>query len=341
MSSPSPSRASASPAVARRRRRRVDRASTARRARNVADVSASSSRDDGSQRRRLRAGASSTSSSSSSSSSGAIASSLRAGVISGAAAAASCQLLLFPLNTLKTRAQARALGARMTRDDLRLLYRGLLPDLFGTVPGTALFMATYETAKKNFGQSPSAAAAAGALAASVVLAPMEVISRRMQVGRVSLITAVRLSARKSDLFVGFGSFLARELPFDCVQMSAFETMKKATLAVRKNRDPNAPLSARETATLGGIAGCVTGVLTTPFDVCRTATVCAASLGIDPKTFPKGLAGVKHLANTFGWKFFFRGAAPRALEIGLGGIIYFSALEATRDIIESVDKKSPR
>ena len=53
----------------------------------------------------------------------------------GAAAAASCQLLLFPLNTLKTRAQARAFGARMTRDDLRMLYRGLVPDLFGTVPG--------------------------------------------------------------------------------------------------------------------------------------------------------------------------------------------------------------
>lgn len=267
-----------------------------------------------------------------------MASSLRVGVVTGAAAAASCQLLLFPLNTLKTRAQARALGARMTRDDLRMLYRGLVPDLVGTVPGTALFMATYETAKTHFGQSPSAAAAAGALAASVVLAPMEVISRRMQVGRVSLMTAVRLSARKRDLFVGFGSFLARELPFDCVQMSAFETMKKATLAVRKTLDPNASLSARETAALGGIAGCVTGVLTTPFDVSRTATVCASSLGIDPKTFPKGLAGVKHLANTFGWKFFFRGAAPRALEIGLGGIIYFSALEATRDVIESGDKK---
>lgn len=336
MSSPSPARASAPPAVARRRRRRVDRASTECRARNVADVSTSSSRDDARTRRpRRRADASA---SASFSASGTVASSLRVGVVTGAAAAASCQLLLFPLNTLKTRAQVRALGARMTRDDLRMLYRGLVPDLIGTVPGTALFMATYETAKTHFGQSPSAAAAAGALAASVVLAPMEVISRRMQVGRVSLMTAVRLSARKRDLFVGFGSFLLRELPFDCVQMSAFETMKKATLAVRKKLDPNASLSARETAALGGIAGCVTGVITTPFDVSRTATVCASSLGIDPKTFPKGLAGVKHLANTFGWKFFFRGAAPRALEIGLGGIIYFSALEATRDLIVSGDKK---
>ena len=335
MSSPSPARASAPPALARRRRR-FDRARPSRR---VADVSASPARDDATRRRRRRAEASSASSASASSSSAdTVASSLRVGVVSGAAAAASCQLLLFPLNTLKTRAQARALGARMTRDDLRMLYRGLVPDLFGAVPGTALFMATYETAKRNFGQTPARAAAAGALAASVVLAPMEVISRRMQVGRMSLMTAVRLSVRKRDLFLGFESFLTRELSFDCVQMSAFEAMKRATLTVRRARDPNASMSARETAAIGGVAGCVTGVLTTPFDVSRTAAVCASSLGIDPKTFPKGLAGVKHLANKFGWTFFFRGAAPRALEIGLGGIIYFSALEATRVAIEGADKK---
>ena len=153
MSSPSPARASAPPALARRRRR-FDRARPSRR---VADVSASPARDDATRRRRRRAEASSASSASASSSSAdTVASSLRVGVVSGAAAAASCQLLLFPLNTLKTRAQARAFGARMTRDDLRMLYRGLVPDLFGTVPGTALFMATYETAKRNFGQTPAA-----------------------------------------------------------------------------------------------------------------------------------------------------------------------------------------
>ena len=69
------------------------------------------------------------------------------------------------------------------------------------------------------------------MASSAVLAPMELIARRMQVSRLSLATAARLSARRGELFAGFGSFLARELPFDTIQMTAFEAMKRATLAI--------------------------------------------------------------------------------------------------------------
>jgi len=269
-----------------------------------------------------------------------LARSLRVGVASGACAGVACQLALFPLNTLKTRSQA---GGRLRADRL---YGGIAAELLGAAPGTALFMSAYECATKTMRLSPAIAAALGALASSAVLAPMELIARRMQVSRLSLATAARLSARRGELFAGFGSFLARELPFDTIQMTAFEAMKRATLAIEgatdasgKKKKKKKALGKRQTAIIGGVAGGVTGLVTTPFDVCRTAEVCASSMGIDLKTHPKGLAGVKRLKERFGMSFFFRGAAPRALEIGLGGVIYFSVIETARRYFESSSRET--
>ncbi len=266
--------------------------------------------------------------------------SLRVGIASGACAGIACQLVLFPLNTLKTRAQA---GGRLTADRL---YGGVAAELLGAAPGTAVFMSAYECAKSTLGLDPSIAAMLGALASSAVLAPMELIARRMQVSRLSLATAARLSARRGELFAGFGSFLARELPFDTIQMSAFEAMKRATLAIEGAADESGKktkkkraLGKRQTAIIGGVAGGLTGLVTTPFDVSRTAHVCASSMGIDLKTHPKGLAGLKRLKERFGMSFFFRGAAPRALEIGLGGVIYFTVIETTRRYFESSSRET--
>ena len=266
--------------------------------------------------------------------------SLRVGIASGACAGIACQLVLFPLNTLKTRAQA---GGRLTADRL---YGGVAAELLGAAPGTALFMSASECATSTLGLDPSIAAMLGALASSAVLAPMELIARRMQVSRLSLATAARLSARRGELFAGFGSFLARELPFDTIQMSAFEAMKRATLAIEGAADESGKktkkkraLGKRQTAIIGGVAGGLTGLVTTPFDVSRTAHVCASSMGIDLKTHPKGLAGLKRLKERFGMSFFFRGAAPRALEIGLGGVIYFTVIETTRRYFESSSRET--
>ena len=54
--------------------------------------------------------------------------SLRVGIASGACAGIACQLVLFPLNTLKTRAQA---GGRLTADRL---YGGVAAELLGAAP---------------------------------------------------------------------------------------------------------------------------------------------------------------------------------------------------------------
>jgi solute carrier family 25 S-adenosylmethionine transporter 26 len=271
-----------------------------------------------------------------------VANNLRAGVLAGSCAAMACQLVLFPVNTIKTRTQARAIGApgRLGARDFTQLYRGIVPDLIGAIPGTALFMGTYETLKKSFGANPGVAAACGALAASVVLAPMELLSRRMQANRMTLWTAVRIAARKREFGVGMASFLARELPFDMIQMSAFEMMK-STARRAKGGVGEAELAASETAVIGGAAGALTGLLTTPFDVSRTADVCAGSLGLNPKTHPGGLRGLRKLAESFGVRFFFRGAVPRMIEISLGGMIYFTVIERVRSFMDAREEEAKR
>ena len=75
--------------------------------------------------------------------------------------------------------------------------------------------------------------------------------------------------------------------------------------------------------LGAAAGAFTGMVTTPLDVARTAEVCAAAAGVECR----GASCLAALVQRGGPGVLLRGAAPRMLEISLGGAIYFSALEA--------------
>jgi solute carrier family 25 S-adenosylmethionine transporter 26 len=156
---------------------------------------------------------------------------------------------------------------------------------------------------------------------------MELISRRMQVRRTPLRLAVAASVRaRGGLFVGFGSFLARELPFDMIQMSCFEWMKSRVEGKGDKNGKKRALRARDTAALGGIAGAFTGLITTPFDVSRTASVCSKSLGLEKMS---GMRDVSRLM--------FRGAVPRMVEIGFGGIVYFSCIQATLRFLDDKEK----
>jgi hypothetical protein len=63
------------------------------------------------------------------------------GLLSGTAAGLTVNSCLFPLNTIKTRLQARAVGTAWRSPTLfKGLYRGFLIDTVGCIPGTGLFM---------------------------------------------------------------------------------------------------------------------------------------------------------------------------------------------------------
>ena len=99
----------------------------------------------------------------------------------------------YPLDTIKTRLQARLSGERVALR--RGLYRGLLGNLAGVAPASALFFAAYEPMKAALRRDDDGdggggdgakehllAGAVGGLVSSVVRVPTEVIKTRRQVG---------------------------------------------------------------------------------------------------------------------------------------------------------------
>src|SRR5689334_10452473 len=69
-------------------------------------------------------------------------------LVSGAMAGISVDLVLFPLDTIKTRLQSRK-GILSSGGFKRGLFQGLAPALLVSGPNAAIFFFTYECMKKN------------------------------------------------------------------------------------------------------------------------------------------------------------------------------------------------
>lgn len=112
------------------------------------------------------------------------------GMVAGAVAGAAVDLVLYPIDTIKTRLQTDSMK-ELNIEALPALYSGLVGSLAGHVPSSALFFAIYQTSKvywlePSFGQGAVAAqllaSALGNLGASTIRVPTEVVKTRLQVG---------------------------------------------------------------------------------------------------------------------------------------------------------------
>ena len=103
---------------------------------------------------------------------------------------------LYPLDTIKTRLQAMSSGgglrALLQSGGGKALYAGVLGNLAGVVPASAIFMGVYEPVKGATSRNvrsdrqflaPLAGGIAAGLAASIVRVPTEVVKQRMQTGK--------------------------------------------------------------------------------------------------------------------------------------------------------------
>ncbi|ACO64247.1 mitochondrial carrier family [Micromonas commoda] len=268
---------------------------------------------------------------------------------SGVVAGTAVEAALYPIDTIKTRLQAARGGAAVS---WRHLYKGLGGNLVGVVPACALFFAVYEPAKRALLPIPGdgdgegtaahhrrtavahlAAAASAGLASSLVRVPTEVVKTRMQTGQFSSArAALRHIVTKegrlaTGLFAGFGSFLLRDLPFDAIEFASYEQLK---LARRR------PLKQHESAVLGAIAGAVTGAVTTPLDVVKTRLMTQGAEGRgtgrgDGRRY-RGVADcVARMVREEGAFSLLKGIQPRVTFIGIGGGVFFFALEAAKGV----------
>ena len=260
--------------------------------------------------------------------------------LAGAVAGCAVEAALYPLDTLKTRLQAARAGTRALT--ARGAYAGVLGNLLGVAPASALFFAAYEPAKVALGRAAGrepgarehlAAAALGGLVSSVVRVPTEVIKTRRQVG-VGGAAGPRAIVRAhgvAGLFVGYWSFLLRDLPFDAIEFAGYEGLKNAWRET-VGRDS---LSAGEAGVLGAIAGAATGAVTTPLDVVKTR------LMTSPETYKSVAHCVRKTVVEEGAMALFKGVQPRVLWIGLGGACFFSVLETARGVFVSPEASTER
>ncbi|KAL5779031.1 hypothetical protein ACOSQ2_009768 [Xanthoceras sorbifolium] len=260
--------------------------------------------------------------------------------LAGGTAGVIVEAALYPIDTIKTRLQAARGGGKI---NLKGLYSGLVGNLAGVLPASAIFLGVYEPVKqkllKTLPENLSAlahltAGAVGGAASSLVRVPTEVIKQRMQTGQfASAPEAVRLIVRKEGfkgLYAGYGSFLLRDLPFDAIQFCIYEQLLLGyKLAAQRN------LSNAENAIIGAFAGGITGAITTPLDVIKTRLMVQGSAN-----HYKGICDcVRTIAREEGIHTLFKGMGPRVLWIGIGGSIFFGVLESTKEVLAQRHTKS--
>lgn len=236
-------------------------------------------------------------------------------VKAGAVAAFSIDLLVYPLDTIKTRIQSpdyatiyRSSSGTINRALFRGLYQGVGSVILATVPSAGAFFTTYEAAKASLlrlnDRLPSSsrlpepvvnslASSTGELVSCLILTPAEVLKQNAQVLTQSQTSTSASSARFTStsrqaltpflsrphlLFRGYGALVARNLPFTGLHFPMYEALKARIHAHRQaNGTATGSLLERGlvTAISAGASGSIAAVVTTPIDVVKTRIMLSA------------------------------------------------------------------
>ena len=228
----------------------------------------------------------------------------------GAVAALCVDLLVYPLDTLKTRVQSPSYAklyknsnGTANRALFRGLYQGVGSIILITIPSSGAFFTTYEALKFALNEYtppnssiyvPSAAihsvSSAGAeLVSCAILTPAEVLKQNAQVvlrdgktkrGWPTLEVLARFWRQPTKLWRGYTALAARNLPFTALQFPIFEHLKQHFMARRQEKKGRKSIDgiyerASVTAVSAAIAGSGAAWITTPIDVVKTRIMLAA------------------------------------------------------------------
>lgn len=246
--------------------------------------------------------------------------SLAAGGIAGTTA----DVVLFPLDTLKTRLQAPR-GFR-SAGGLAGVYRGLGSAALGSFPASALFFTTYEATSAAAGDGPAAhmlAGVCGECVACLVRVPTENVKQKVQVGMYSqgmrCARGILATAGWAGFYTGYGTTVLRDVPFAAIQFPIYEGLKRAW-----SERNGVPVTTSQAALCGSAAGGIAGALITPLDVTKTRLM----LGADANGTPyRGMVStMRRIYHDEGARAFTSGLAPRVFSISLGGAVFLGSYE---------------
>eukprot|EP00904_Undaria_pinnatifida_P002431 jgi/Undpi1/12189/HiC_scaffold_5.g01865.m1 len=268
------------------------------------------------------------------------ASSAISGFVAGAAVSTSKQLLLYPVDTVKTRLQVRQDG--QPRNLFSGLYDGVLPPLIAGLPSGALFFAAKDGCSTAIENILGSEYADLTTVAAVGLAqfpywglrtPSELLKIRSQAG-VSSGGVGGLEAAKSilgnegvrGLYTGYSSNIAYAFPADVIKFLVYGAFKRSA----KRAKCGVKLSTVEAAILGSGASVAAQAVTTPLDVVRTR-VMTATAGDRADAYEDVLGALKTISREDGFAALWAGTTPRVARAVLSGAIQFGSYEFVKEL----------
>lgn len=259
-------------------------------------------------------------------------------MIAGGIAGTTVDVVLFPLDSLKTRLQAPE--GFWKAGGFRNIYNGVLATSLGAAPGAAMFFGAYEGMKPrlkamNGGNEHwlhhSTASSCGEVAACFVRVPTAVITQNMQVGNYATFTESCKGIANSPeglsaFYRGFFTTVAREIPFSFIQFPLYEGFKKAWGKVQGSET-----TVTQGATCGSVAGAIAAAVTTPLDMVKTRMMLGARNAAG-ELYVGTLASLQMVAKEEGIAALFSGIGPRVGWITIGGYVFFGAYEQAQALL---------
>eukprot|EP01063_Lacrimia_lanifica_P013802 TRINITY_DN20408_c0_g1_i1.p1 TRINITY_DN20408_c0_g1~~TRINITY_DN20408_c0_g1_i1.p1 ORF type:complete len:326 (+),score=84.76 TRINITY_DN20408_c0_g1_i1:89-979(+) len=271
--------------------------------------------------------------------------SLAATVVAGSAAGMSEHLVMFPIDTIKTRIMSQNVGHKyggmvntgksiISLEGWQALYKGFAPAFSAAVPAHAALFTTYErvkTAARSSGLNGQTSCILAAVSATMVhdsvTVPFDVVKNRMQEGGYANRTAREMFTRilREDGFAAFARPLPMHwlmnIPHMTVQWLTYESLKLAT-----GRDIEEQI-ALDFFVCGALAGINASFISTPLDLIRTR------IQLGGRSY---IGTVSDIYTKRGVRGFWRGAVPRMTFSAPSTALTMTTYEVLKAFIKSFE-----
>jgi solute carrier family 25 iron transporter 28/37 len=271
-------------------------------------------------------------------------------------------LMSQPVAFTPSSSTATALNAAPQTVGISRLWRGVQTILIGCIPAHALYFSAYEIVKKATldpvtGQvttyGSALAGATAVLAHDMILAPLDTVKQRLQLGHYRGLTHAMQTMIQSEgtisLFRSFPVTLATNVPYGMVMVGTNEFLKQQWTPEGDK------LSLAVTLGASSIAGFMAAASTTPLDRIKTylqtqqlTPACSGTNATPPNACPLAAAGNKKLVvanwqqaavriyQTEGMIGFFRGMAPRLLSHTPAVAISWTTYETLKQYLTQIE-----
>lgn len=239
--------------------------------------------------------------------------SLVTSLVAGASAGIVVDVVLYPLDTMKTRLQSQY--GFWKSGGFKSIYKGLGPAAISSPIQGGIFFLTYDGLKKLHkthlqGSSALPMPLVHVLSAScaeaitcVVRVPTEIIKQRRQASMknksaLGIVTSAIQHEGIRGMFRGYTSTVFRDIPFSVIQFPIWEYTMKSYTAYTGNTCPPVVVAA-----CGALSGGIAAAVTTPLDVAKTQIMLASD------NLPLSVV-MRNIYSNTGFNGLFAGFAPR-------------------------------